>query len=122
MGTLVPDSGIDLGADLWQLYHAGKVSLPAVAREFALACNHVRYAREDARPAFQRPAKFGGTTGPVCSAWLEFAGTVARFLERTADNLEDTGAALILATEIYADADFAASSELERLKQQHKVW
>jgi len=119
MGTLVPDTGIDLGADLWRLYRAGRQSLPAVAREFASACINVWNAGDDAQPAFERPAKFAGTTGPVCDEWVELAATVARFLEQTKNNLEDTGIALILAADTYARADDVASHELERLKREH---
>jgi hypothetical protein len=112
------DRGTTLGLDLWELYRAGK-SLPAVAMEYYVACNYVRWAGEMAEPAFTRPALFGGTKGPACAEWMELMGTIGRFLWDTADNLEATGAALVLAADTYAETDRAASRELERLKREH---
>ena len=113
------DHGTSLGLDLWELYRAGKQSLPAVAMEFYVACNHVRHAGSAADGAFSRPPIFGGAKGPAFGEWTELMNTIGRFLEETADNLDATGTALVMAADSYAETDRAAGRELERLKHEH---
>src|SRR5687767_12585232 len=115
-GALMPgDKGTELGLELWELYRAGRQSLPSVAMEFYVACNHVRHAGDSAEGAFARPPMFGGANGPALAEWMELMSTIGRFLEDTADNLDATGTALVLAAETYAETDRAASRELQRL-------
>ncbi len=114
------DKGTTLGADLAELYRAGKVTLPNGAAEFKAAGEAVaRSASADA--CFNRPAIFGGTKGPAHAEWEELRATIGRFLSETADNMYDTGTALVLAAENYASSDTAAKRELDRLKVEWRL-
>jgi hypothetical protein len=119
-GQFMPgDRGTELGLDLWELYRAGSQSLPAVAREFYTASRHVRTAGEWVEQAFTRPSMFGGTFGPARTDWMDLMGMIKKFLEDTADNLDATGEALVLAAQTYAETDRAAGRELIRLIREH---
>ena len=113
------DHGTTLGLDLWELYRAGKQSLPAVAMEYYVASNYVRHSGDAAEPAFSRPAMFGGIQGPAFGEWVELMRTIARFLEDTGDNLDATGTALVMAADAYAETDHRAGRELHRLIREH---
>jgi hypothetical protein len=113
------DRGTSLGLDLWELYRAGRQSLPAVAMELYVAANHVRAAGEMAESPFNRPAFLGGVKGPACGEWMELMYTIGRFLEDSADSIDATGTALVMAADAYAETDRAAGRELERLKNEH---
>ena len=52
------------------------------------------------------------------SAWGELAAVLAGHLATTADNLMDTGAALVHAANNYAGTDAEARAEFERRKQE----
>jgi hypothetical protein len=115
------DTGITLGLDLFELYRAGKQSLPSVAAEFTVAAGSLTSAGGSADPLFTRPAIFGGNKGPAHAEWMELKGSVERFLAQTSDNLLDTGTALVLAANTYAASDEIARQELDRLKHENGV-
>ena len=114
------DQGVTLGLDLAELYRAGRVTLPAGAAEIQEAGRAVAKAAS-AESCFTRPAIFGGTKGPAHAEWEELRASLDRFLNETADNLLDAGAALVLAAQTYASTDDAARQELDRLKGQWRM-
>jgi len=113
------DRGVTLGLDLWELYRAGKQSLPAVATEYYNAGFRVGRAGALVEGAFTRPAIFGGAQGPACGEWMELMSTIMRFLGDTGENLDATGEALVMAANTYSETDRAAGRELHRLISEH---
>jgi hypothetical protein len=112
----MPDSGKDLGADLYLLYRAGRDNLPSVAAEFANANRAVSATHDNLEAAFRRSDHFGGGAyGPVYSAWTGLRDELQRVLGDTAVNLELTGEALCLAATEYAKTDAGAAAEFNRL-------
>lgn len=101
----MPDSGADLGADLYELYRAGKDNLPNVAEEYVSAGMSVGHA------AGMRPA----SPGNAKVQWETVCGHVVKMLNDTAKNLDDTALALLMAVNEYAATDAAAKAELDRL-------
>jgi hypothetical protein len=114
----VAESGKELGVDLYRLWWVGSFSLPAVASVYAHAHGRVEATDYGLAPAFRRPPQFGGSQGPVFDPWLEMRRILLRILEETADNLECTGAALVMAADVYASTDQAAADELNRRQNE----
>jgi hypothetical protein len=96
-------TGHELGVDLAELWDAGQNHLPIVAGEFTKAGNAL-------------PTSITGIMYGSASAWGELAATLAGHLSTTADNLMDTGAALVHAANNYAHTDAEARAEFERRK------
>jgi hypothetical protein len=115
------DSGVTLGLDLFELYRAGRQSLPPVSGEFFTAGASVAAAGAKADPLFSRHEIFGGAKGPAYAEWTELKNTIERFLKETSDNVEDVASALVLAANTYASTDHVASQELDRLKRENHV-
>ncbi|HEY9474549.1 MAG TPA: hypothetical protein VIS06_11960 [Mycobacteriales bacterium] len=114
----MPDKGIELGADLYDLWRAGRDNLPSVAREYAAANDYVANTNHGLGAAFLRPEDFGGGFyGPVYAAWKGLRDEFQTILADTSKNLELVGEALCLAASEYAKADSKAADELERLKK-----
>ena len=114
----MPAEGSELGADLYDLWRAGRDNLPSVASEYATANNHVANTGDGLGAAFLRPETFGGGLyGPVYAAWRALRDEFQTILADTAKNLELVGEALCLAASEYAKADDRAADELERLRK-----
>jgi hypothetical protein len=114
----MPDSGKDLGADLYELWRAGRDNLPSVASQYKTAGEHVARTDSGLANAFLRPDRFGaGTYGPVYGPWKGLRDELEKILSDTATNLELTGEALCLAASEYARTDSGASDEFKRLRQ-----
>jgi hypothetical protein len=113
----MPDSGQDLGADLYQLWRAGRDNMPSVAAVFANANRSVSDTHNGMEAAFSRSDHFGGGTyGPVYPAFTALRDELQRILGDTAVNIELTGEALCLAATEYAKTDAGAAAELARLR------
>lgn len=115
----MPDSGADLGFDLFELYRAGKQNLPNVAAEYGAAASSVKAAGSQAADAFSRPEQFGGARGPAYAEWSELQKIIEKLLYETEDNMIDTGQALILAANTLAATDQAAKDNLDKLKSEY---
>jgi hypothetical protein len=113
----MPDSGVELGADLYALLKAGKSNLPAVGAEFAAAHVQLESAASAAAGVTKRPGYFGGDA--VCAEWTEMCRTLDKYVHQTSENLIDSGKALVMAAEILGGADAAARDELKRLRAQN---
>jgi len=112
------DHGTDLGIDLFELYDVGSHKLPELATEYSIAAVGIATATAQATPLFTRPSEFGGVNGPLGPEWLSFSKTVGWLLDQTAKNLDDTGRALVMAADAYAEADDAAKRKFDQLKHE----
>jgi hypothetical protein len=131
----VPDSGINLGADLYNLYKMGKHKLPTVAAVYRNAgalmsgsstTTSTSGWQSGPRPtiqldlAFRRSSEIDGTAkGPACTGMLDVFDTIGHALTATADNLDDTADALLLAVQVYGETDEQARCEFNRLKHEN---
>lgn len=107
--------GKDLGADLHRLEQAAKVHFPAVSEDYRLAIDNCDKARGEVEKVMRRPEQFGGDAlGPVYRAYLDLHDTVMGFMKETRRNLDDTGAALDKAAQIFAAMDREAADEMSR--------
>ena len=108
-------TGHELGVDLAELWDAGQNHLPIVAGEYTLAVNALPTSITG---IMYRSGGVGAGDHAYCSAsaWGELAAVLAGHLSTTADNLMDTGAALVYAANNYAGTDAEARAEFERRK------
>jgi hypothetical protein len=111
----MPDEGKDLGADLYELWLAGRKNLPNVAQVYADANGHVASTEDLVHLAFHRPEQLGGAFGPAYADWRELRDQLQRILADTAANLVLTGQALCVAASMYAATDAEAATEMHRL-------
>ncbi len=111
----MPDSGRELGADLYGLTIVAKRNFPTVATDYRHAQQSLA-ATSGQEAAFHRPDHFGGgPSGPAMAAWAELRDSVVQVVSETATSLELTSHALLLATSWYAAADQDAANEMSRL-------
>lgn len=113
-GGVMVNSGTAFGADLYELWRAGRDNLPAVAAEYAKA-NAFTAETGGMAGAFQRHEQFGGAQGPVSAVWRSLRDDLQTMLGDTSVNLRLTGDALCMAATEFARTDEAASAELNRL-------
>jgi hypothetical protein len=105
-------SGHQLGVDLAELWDAGKNQLPQVAGEFSIAANALPTSISGIM------YRSGGVGANASSAWGSLAAALHGHLTTTADNLMDTGVALVYAANNYAGTDDEARAEFERRKKE----
>jgi hypothetical protein len=110
-------TGHELGVDLAELWDAGQNQLPTVAAEFTTAVNALP---SSITGIMYRSGGVGAGDHSYGSApaWETLAANLAGHLSKTADNLMDTGAALVHAANHYAQTDAEARAEFERRKQE----
>ena len=100
-------TGHELGVDLAELWDAGQNHLPIVAGEFTKAVNALPTSITG---IMYRSGGVGAGDHSYgsASAWGELAATLAGHLSTTADNLMDTGAALVHAANKSGDVIYDA--------------
>jgi hypothetical protein len=110
-------SGHQLGVDLAELWDAGQHQLPAVAAEFSTAVGSLPTSITG---IMYRSGGVGAGdySYGAASAWEALAAALSGHLSTTADNLMDTGAALVYAANHYAQTDAEAQAEFERRKAE----
>jgi hypothetical protein len=108
----VPRTGFDLGADIADLEHAGKVLLPSIAETFGQAKMPLGQT-DSGDSAFVRPAEFGGGSGPVLPAFSALRSTMIKILQDAQDNLDLAGHALVLTAQSYRASDESAASKFK---------
>jgi len=111
----MPETGIDLGASLYELRKAGRHHLPTVALQFAEANLAVASTEENMSQVFSRPPELGGPYGRTYYSWRSLRDELQTILADMATYLELVGQALCLAAEEYARADAEAAAEFNRL-------
>ena len=109
-------TGHELGVDLAELWDAGQNQLPQVAGEFTKAVTALPTSITGIMYR-SGPVGAGGSYG-ASSAWEALAEALSGHLSTTADNLMDTGAALVHAANNYAHTDAEARAEFERRKRE----
>jgi hypothetical protein len=113
----MPNKGADLGADLYELWRAGRDNLPSVAQVYKEAGRNVEQAAARLGTVFLRPSHLAGPYGPAYAHWKELCDDLSDILLKTATSLDLTGKALCLAAHAYAETDRAAADEFNRLRQ-----
>ena len=110
-------SGRQLGVDLAELWDAGQRQLPQVANEFTTAADNLPTSISG---IMYRSGGIGAGdhTYGAAPAWESLAAVLSGHLSTTADNLVDTGAALVYAANHYAHTDAEAQAEFERRKRE----
>lgn len=111
----MPHSGEELGADLADLYTAGRFKLTALAAEFSTAGTALFNTAADSS-LFARHPQLGGSLGPAKGPWDDLRDEIVGLLKETATNLEDTGTALMMAAEEYASTDAAARATYREIR------
>lgn len=110
-------SGRELGADIYELWRAGHENLPNVAAQFSDSASTL--AAYSYGYKFYRSGSLGaGGMYGAYDAWNSLAGTLDGIMRETADNIVDTGNALVLAADMYAATDADAAAEFNRRKRE----
>lgn len=122
-----------VAAELYDLWKAGAISMPMVAQVYAAAAGgtHDTGAGGKDEKAFDRGSysdffDVAGQTreamyplGSVYPIWSELRDTLNTVLAKSAENLYDTGEALVQVGDDMAAKDAGASADLEELKRKH---
>lgn len=114
-GLVMPHTGEELGADLVDLYDAGRYKMKAVAAEFRTAGGEL-VRTEGLTGVFARHPDLGGSSGPARASWEALRDAVADVIFKTAANMDDTGLALIMAADEYARTDDVARKKFQKLR------
>jgi len=111
----MPHSGEELGADLVDLYDAGRYKMKSVAELFRGAGGEL--VRTDGMTGvFARHPDLGGSSGPARRPWEALRDAVVEVIFKTAANMDDTGLALMMAADEYAKTDDVARKKFEELR------
>lgn len=113
----MPNEGADLGADLYELWRAGRDNLPSVAQVYQNASRDLERAVSGLATVFLRPSQLAGPYGPAYAHWKALCDDLRNILKEAATSLELTGKALCLAASAYAETDSEAADEFNRLRQ-----
>jgi len=108
-------TGEELGADCLDLWEAGYYELKPLAQIFRDAAGKVDLA-DGGMSNMYRDDKLGGPYGPVRDVWSDFRDDVFAILRATAENLDLTADALMLAASEYIRSDQAAKDKLRQLQ------
>ncbi|MGA5305436.1 hypothetical protein ACPCHT_36440 [Nucisporomicrobium flavum] len=111
----MPHSGDELGADLVDLWEAGQYELKPVAGQIREAAGALLLA-DNSGYNWYRDGKLGGPYGPAKPAWESLRDDFFEILRTTAENLDLTGDAMVLAADEYASTDSVAGKKFEELK------
>jgi hypothetical protein len=111
----VGHTGEELGADCLDLWEAGYYELKPLAAIFRDAAGKLDLA-DGGLSNMYRDAKLGGPYGPVRDTWSDFRDDVFAILRETAENLDLTGDALMLAANEYMSSDQAAKDKFAQLQ------
>jgi hypothetical protein len=110
----VGHKGAELGADCLDLWEAGYYELKPLGQTFNEAARQLD--RHDASLILYRSSELGGPYGPVVDVWSDFRDDVFAILRETAENLDLTGDALMLAAREYMSSDKAAADKFRQLQ------
>lgn len=109
------DRGATLGADLGDLYNAGKYGLPAAAGELSSGGSTI--PTPDSNSFFR--------TGPVGSGWYgpmdditAYANELSSLLSTSASNINDTADALVSIANHYSNVNNEATTVFNQRKKE----
>jgi hypothetical protein len=108
-------TGEELGADCLDLWEAGYYELKPLASIFRDAAGKLDLT-DTGMYNMYRDSKLSGPYGPLRDVWVEFRDDVFNVLRETAENLELTGDALMLAAQEYMNSDQAAKDKFAQLQ------
>ncbi|MEV0897734.1 hypothetical protein [Actinoplanes sp. NPDC049802] len=106
---------LTLVADCVDLWTAGEMKLKPLAAHYRTVVASISTA-ERHLGALWRSEMVGGPYGPARSAWESLAETAIAMLRETADNLEATGDALVMASEMYAETEDINAEAIRKMK------
>jgi hypothetical protein len=109
--------GDELGADCLDLWEAGYYELKPLGVTFRDAAGQLDRA-DDGLYNMYRSSELGGPYGPVREVWSDFRDDVFAVLRETAENLDLTGDALMMAAREYMRSDKAAKDKFVQLQPQ----
>jgi hypothetical protein len=114
-----------VAAELYDLWVAGKISMPQVAAVYAQGSRDLHTTRWRETEAFEQPRleidlyppniEVVQNLGPVYPQWSALRNTLQNILANTATSLTDAGAALCMIAQTYADGDTETSTALRSL-------
>ncbi|WP_067508264.1 hypothetical protein [Actinoplanes sp. TFC3] len=108
-------TGEELGADLVDLYDAGRYKMKVVAEQFREAGGEL-FRTEGLTGVFARNPALGGVYGSAKAPWEGLRDAIVDVIFETAANMDDTGLALMMAAEEYAATDDVAAKKYEAMK------
>lgn len=112
----MPDTGMELGVDCYELWDAGHNLYPGIAAEFDNSASE--FSASGSYFAFTRDSSIGTGYSGAYDQWVDAANVLDQVLAETGRNLRDTGEALVLAANTYASTDAAAQAEYDRRKRE----
>ncbi len=117
--------GRELGVELSELWLCGRSYLPSAAEGIVAANGFVAGTENDAS-SFTRPGVIPGTpglsgmvAGQVYPVWNQLRDEFQTVLAESAENLYETGDALVRVADSYAAVDAEAAQELKRLQDRY---
>jgi hypothetical protein len=111
----MPDHGVDLGVDLYELDVVAKDELPSISAIYGDSVAAYNRARTGLDAAMRRPDLFGGSPGPVHDAWVGLFDVALKFFTDTKSNLDATADALSKAIELYEATDKGAADKFHSM-------
>jgi hypothetical protein len=108
-------TGDELGADCLDLWEAGYYELKPLVDIFRDAAAQLDMTDAGMYNMY-RDSKLGGPYGPVRDVWVDFRDDVFAILRETAENLDLTGDALMLAANEYMKSDQVAKDKFRELQ------
>jgi hypothetical protein len=108
-------TGDELAADCLDLWEAGYYELKPLGEVFRDAAGKLVLTDQGLGNMY-RDGKLGGPYGPVHGAWSEFRDDVFDILRETAEALDLTGDALVMAAKLYMGEDEAVKAKFEELQ------
>jgi hypothetical protein len=111
----MPDHGVDLGVDLYELDVVAKDDLPSISAIYGDSVAAYNRARSGLDAVMKRPDHFGPSPGPVHDSWAGLFNVALKFFTDTQANLDATAAALSKAIELYASTDQEAADKFHAM-------
>jgi hypothetical protein len=114
-GDPMPHHGEELGADLYELWVAAQIRLPAGAQVYAQA-NRTLARTYNIESLCYRDTYFTGDSyGPTIQSWKKLRDTMQAILGSTSENMQLAADALNKAITYYETADYAARDKVNSL-------
>lgn len=110
-------SGPGFGADLYQLYYAGRVRLPEIAFRYYELTTALHDTQTTSGAAFASLTE----RQPAHQAWLDLRDELQEVFRRSSINFADTGKALVEIADRYSRTDADAAEALATKLNEHST-
>jgi hypothetical protein len=107
-------SGTGFGADIYQLYKAGRLHLPEIAQQYHDLTQLVHRTQGPSARTFD----VDGYVERAHRLWMELRDELQEILRESCLNFEDAGAALVRVADNYVRTDEQAQREMARLMDE----